>query len=180
MVPEIMPDDRLLIFRFWPKGLVYRGQIVLIREKYELITEKEVETQKKYVKRVVGLPQDTVSLRSSQIPFVDRIHSLSNAQGQIWNIPPRHIFVRGNNLTSCDSTSWGPIPIRCIEGVVVLAFHKTKADIRLSASGYENHKILASEQKAGSERWGREKYETDQAGCSSSNTTIFSRRNEYR
>jgi signal peptidase I len=91
------------------------------------------------VKRVIGLPGDTVSLRQghvfidgrllneSWLPAIRQDATYPGPAGQPYNlakpyvVPANHYFMMGDNRKdSCDSRYWGPIPRSLIVGKVDL------------------------------------------------------------
>lgn len=78
-----------------------------------------------YVKRVIGLPGDTIEIKDGEVyrngealhePYIkERMDSGTN---QIWEIPADHIFVMGDNRNnSNDSRSIGPVPTDHVMGI---------------------------------------------------------------
>lgn len=85
-----------------------------------------------YVKRVVGLPGETVSIQDGLL-FVDGAHLDEPYLGRLpaslglgeasWEVGPAEFFVMGDNRhRSTDSRTLGPIPSALIEGRVVLRY----------------------------------------------------------
>ena len=77
----------------------------------------------RFVKRVIGVGGDTVSIRDGAVylngrklrePYAD---GPTDGSGQ-YEVPSRHVFVLGDNRAqSCDSRVWGPLAVRRITGV---------------------------------------------------------------
>ncbi len=78
-----------------------------------------------YVKRVIGLPGDTIEVRDGEVyrngealsePYIkERMESGIN---QIWEVPADHIFVMGDNRNnSNDSRNIGPVPTDHVMGI---------------------------------------------------------------
>lgn len=86
----------------------------------------------KFVKRIVGLPGDTVCISISSLhEFMQTV--LRSAEGSsaslsgcdsdgnlIWTVPENHCFVRGDGLVSMDSLIVGPIPLSALTGIALM------------------------------------------------------------
>jgi signal peptidase I len=87
-----------------------------------------------YVKRVVGLPGETVSARRGGFMYVDgtRLEEPYVAPGRRddgvvgrWRVPKGRYFVLGDNRpSSCDSRVWGSVPRANVVGRVVKIEHR--------------------------------------------------------
>ncbi|MEO5646065.1 MAG: signal peptidase I [Candidatus Paceibacterota bacterium] len=90
------------------------------------------EPSKYYIKRVIGLPGDTVKIKDGKVTIVNTAHPdgftlnepylthLSNDNGT-FVVTQNNYFVMGDNRTgSYDSRSWGMLPIENIRGRAVL------------------------------------------------------------
>lgn len=140
MAPELFPKDQLIVCRYWPCNLIYRGQIVLVRfpasDKHRIISGT---SDAKYIKKVVGLPGDTMTLltgvthAAKHRAYMHDISSekLQHYQTSSFEIPPSHFFVMGNHPLSNDSIGFGPLRLDALEGVVVFSLRRRQADISI-------------------------------------------------
>jgi signal peptidase I len=120
MYPTLKVNDRILVnklsYRFHGVG---RGDIIVFRAPPRV--EGACETMDKVlVKRVIGLPGETISAHNDDIyidgkeiaqPWLPKHDPNTNtpAFGPI-SIPANNYFVMGDNRTmSCDSRSWGTV-----------------------------------------------------------------------
>jgi signal peptidase I len=146
MVPTLDPGDRVLVARF-----LYRfttpshGDIVVF--KYPL------DTRVVFIKRLIGLPGDTLSLREGHVyrngvelhePYVAKVagetaptEPASPVSGstmsepwslnQPYTVPAHTYFMMGDNrLDSDDSRVWGPVPARDLIGKAFLIYWPLK------------------------------------------------------
>jgi signal peptidase I len=98
-----------------------RGDIIVFR--YPL------DPSKSFVKRVIGVPGDTVEVRSQQT-IVDGhlvaepyIKSAENGLFPPTTVPPGEYFVMGDNRNnSSDSRSWGMLPSKDIIGLAWVSY----------------------------------------------------------
>lgn len=115
MAPAIQQDDLILVkTAYYNNNLLNHGDIALIQ--YDQMYPEPL------LKRVVGLPGDTISILQGQLivnsvaqpePYVSEnnmSHVLSRRiTAQV--VPPEHIYVLGDNRdNSYDSRYWGPLP----------------------------------------------------------------------
>jgi signal peptidase I len=90
------------------------------------------EPTKYYIKRVIGLPGDTVKIVGGKVTIIDAAHPegftlaepylthLSDDAGT-FVVPANEYFVMGDNRTgSYDSRAWGMLPVANIRGRAVL------------------------------------------------------------
>lgn len=124
MIPTLQVWDRLLINK-----LAYdftgpnRGDIVLF--------ESPAAAKDPLIKRVVGLPGETIELRSGTLyvndepheePYLIERHSNGRSYGP-QKIPEGHFFVMGDNRSnSFDSRFFGPVPEEHLIGESLVRF----------------------------------------------------------
>ncbi len=125
MVPQLENGERLLVNKLiyydiesvsW--GHIERGDIVVFWY--------PKDPNKSYVKRVVGLPGETVSVRNGRVivdgmllnePYLDIQHNQSMANSPEVEVDEYHYFVMGDNRdNSSDSRVWGVVPSKYIYG----------------------------------------------------------------
>jgi signal peptidase I len=81
-----------------------------------------------YIKRVIGLPGDTVAVENGQITVNGELLDEPYLDGQtgypgIWTVPVGHIFVLGDNRNnSFDSHNWGTVPMDYVIGKAILVY----------------------------------------------------------
>src|SRR5450759_2937084 len=124
MNPLLSDQERIFInkfvYRFEP---IERGDVVVFW--YPL------DRSKSFIKRVVGLPQDTVEIREGQVylngkvlqePYVPP-ESADFGTLSLTRIPAGEYFVMGDHRTSSnDSRIFGPVPRNFIYGKAVFAY----------------------------------------------------------
>lgn len=80
------------------------------------------------IKRVIGLPGDTVSVQGGIVlvnnePLSEPYIAQSPLYAGTWVVPEGHLFVLGDNRNdSSDSHSWGMLPFENIVGKAVLIY----------------------------------------------------------
>lgn len=122
MIPTLDPGDRVLVLKFWyhfsePK----RQQIIVF--KYP------VDPRRDFVKRIIGLPGDTVEIRNGVVyvngkalsePYIQN-HDDYSMEPTV--VPKDHYFCMGDNRpNSEDSRFWGFVPKNFIRGPVVFRY----------------------------------------------------------
>jgi signal peptidase I len=122
MSPELLDGERILVNKFvYYLGDIDRGDVVV----FWYPEDPELS----FIKRVVGLPGETVEIRAGAV-YVDGrlveepyVHA-ENAERRSFpphDLRPGHYFVLGDNRKgSNDSRSWGLVPERYIYGKAVL------------------------------------------------------------
>jgi signal peptidase I len=122
MVPTLDPGDRVLVARFlYHFATPARGDIVVFR--YPL------DTHIVFIKRVIGRPGDTLSLRDGYVyvngirqnePYVAKVDGKPSPP---YTVPAGTYFMMGDNrLDSDDSRVWGPVPARDLIGRAFLIY----------------------------------------------------------
>ncbi len=128
MEPTLKHGERVLMFRLWPDRWLRRGQVVIIlpllRNRPETHLSRTVKPGRKpFIKRIVGLQGDIITARIADRNSPHEAYDPTyNSNGQrTWHIPPRHIFVLGDNYPRGeDSLVWGPIPEWNVLGIALL------------------------------------------------------------
>jgi len=124
MAPLLTDQERIFInkfvYRFEP---IERGDVVVFW--YPL------DRSKSFIKRVVGLPGETVEIRQGRVyadgkrleePYVPSQFADSSTYGPV-RVPPDEYFVMGDHRASSnDSRVFGPVPSRYIYGKAVFAY----------------------------------------------------------
>jgi len=86
------------------------------------------DPSRRFIKRVIGLPGDVVSIHDSQV----YVNGLSLTEPYLadeplyhgeWRLTPSEVFVLGDNRNnSSDSQNWGPLPVDEIIGKAILVY----------------------------------------------------------
>lgn len=123
MSPTLRSGDRCLLNRFaYLTREPQRGELVVLRDP---------ETDELIVKRIVGMPCETVIMRNDAAyvnghrmhePYASRyIRNDTSPLGKATVVPRDHYFVLGDNRTrSVDSRDFGAVPKEKILGVISL------------------------------------------------------------
>jgi signal peptidase I len=124
MAPLLSDQERIFINKFvYRFGPIERGDVVVFW--YPL------DRSKSFIKRVVGLPGETVELRAGRL-YIDGKESKESyvpaefLDGSSYGpvlVPPDSYFVMGDHRDSSnDSRVFGPVPARSIYGKAVFAY----------------------------------------------------------
>ena len=117
MLPTIQLQDRVLVNKFIYRFTEpQRGDIIVF--------EPPLDSKDDYIKRVIGLPGDTVEVRDRKLyvneqelyePYTKE-EFINYAFGP-YTVPEGTVFVMGDNRNgSYDSHAWGPLPVENIKG----------------------------------------------------------------
>ncbi len=96
-----------------------------------IVFEWPRDTSQDFVKRVIGVPGDTVTVDAAGNVTVDGtqinepyVNDLTNPyQPNTWKLGPNQYFVLGDNRgDSSDSRDWGPVPAKDIIGKAALVY----------------------------------------------------------
>jgi len=120
MFPTLEPGERIVINVLSPRyRLPERGEIVVF------VDPRGIEDL--LVKRVVGLPGDTVEIRGGVLivngepfPEAPTVQPQAEDRGPVV-VPEGSLYVMGDNRpVSLDSRDFGPIPAGSVKGIAVL------------------------------------------------------------
>ena len=122
MLPTLKSGEQILILRSWMTNKLKRDQIVVF---YYPQKKQGHPTENLFVKRLVALPGERVSVTLDELPLVwqDKEGQHFKDSKRTWNIPPKYCFVRSDNI-GADSLIWGPIPSNLIAGVMIAKLDK--------------------------------------------------------
>jgi signal peptidase I len=142
MLPQLHDGERLLVnklvyykFKSVSWGHIERGDIVVFWY--------PKEPDKSYVKRVIGLPGETVELRNGKVfidgiqleeAYLDTEHNQNLPTVQPKKVDEHYFFVMGDNRdNSSDSRYWGLVPEKYVYGKAFFRYWKP------SNIGFINH-----------------------------------------
>jgi signal peptidase I len=133
MVPELHDGERLLVNKLvyykiqsisW--GHIQRGDIVVFWYPND--------PDKSYVKRVIGLPGETVEIRNGHVyidgtelqePYLDIEHNQMLHDNSVTTVKEHYFFVMGDNRdNSSDSRYWGLVPEKYVYGKAFFRYWK--------------------------------------------------------
>lgn len=121
MQPTLYPGEFLLVNKLALKmDSIHQGDIVVFHF--------PLDTNVDYIKRVVGMPGDTVRVSQGKVYVNERelvepyIAADPNYTG-VWTVPEGNIFVLGDNRNqSSDSHSWGYVPLDNVVGKALAVY----------------------------------------------------------
>jgi signal peptidase I len=123
MKPTINEYDRILADRLiYHFRSIQRGDIIVFNPPSTL------ESDTPFVKRVIGLPGDTVEIRNGKVFVNGEEYVVPSAQPTSYTmpaekVPPDQLFVLGDNRNdSFDSHRWGFVPIDNVIGRVEVIY----------------------------------------------------------
>jgi signal peptidase I len=135
-------SDRVLVNRLaYVFGSPQRGQIVVFKAPVEANLCQPGDAGTPFVKRLIGLPGETVReddsgfiwiRRSGASPWRKLGEPYLSAQGRLadsadfgrtWKVPTGRYFMLGDNrANSCDSRRWGSVPRSSLIGPVIFTY----------------------------------------------------------
>ena len=122
MQPTLFERDFVLVNKLAYKlGELNRRDVVVFQPPIEAENEP-------YIKRVIGLPGDTVRITDGMVYINDLPLQESYEAGPpnyhgVWKVPPGRVFVLGDNRNnSSDSHLWGMVPVDNIIGKAVVVY----------------------------------------------------------
>ena len=124
MMPRLVDQERIFINKFvYQLEPVNRGDVVVFRYPFD--------QAKSYIKRVIGLPGETVRLVSGEVfingqklrePYIVEEYRDRQSHAPIV-IPPDQYYVLGDHRNSSnDSRVWGPVPKQYVYGKAVFVY----------------------------------------------------------
>jgi signal peptidase I len=119
MQPTLHEGEFILVNKLaYRLGDFQRGDIIVFHH----------DAMEDYIKRVIGLPGDTVDVRGEQVyinnQLIDEpyIAAPPHYNGS-WTVPEGQIFVLGDNRNqSSDSHSWGFVPVNSVVGRALVIY----------------------------------------------------------
>lgn len=134
MLPTLRADDFILVNKLaYHGGTPQRGDIVVFRA--------PPDPSQDYVKRVIGLPGDVISVRNGMVyvnnePLKEPYIAAEPAYTGTWVVPPGELFVLGDNRNqSSDSHSWGFVPMQSLVGRALVVYWPPNQAKLLTDSG---------------------------------------------
>jgi len=141
MAPFLLPGDRVIVLRYWPSKWLSKGQVAVFVPPLSENEDQEPLTPTSnrllFIKRVIGLPGDTVITDLRDLPEFERASQAPayNEDGKrVWHIPPDHFFAKGDSFGT-DSLTWGPIPNDRLVGVMLVRLAYKNLGKRSSSVG---------------------------------------------
>jgi signal peptidase I len=126
MMPAFNNGDRLLMDK--NIGELTRGEVIIF------LYPKD--RTKSYIKRIIGLPGETIELREGKVyingqildePYVDETFNQMKMNTPPRKIPEYNYFVMGDNRdNSSDSRYWGTVDKQLITGKYYMTYAKAK------------------------------------------------------
>lgn len=147
MLPQLDDGERLLVNKLvyyniqsvsW--GHLERGDIVVFWF--------PSDPDKSYVKRIIGLPGETVEIRNGKVhingrelseSYIDTIHNQNLRENLIKTVDKHYYFVMGDNRdNSSDSRMWGLVPEKYIYGKAFFRYWSPSKAGFLEHGSYED------------------------------------------
>jgi len=129
MEPTFQDEDRLVVSRLnYLLDRPQQGDIVV----FNAVDPDDAELGIMLIKRIIGIPGDTVEIRNQQVmindvmidePYINEACSVFKCQDKTWELKDDEYFVMGDNRNhSNDSRSFDAVPLDHIIGQVVLRY----------------------------------------------------------
>ncbi len=133
MFPTFHNGDYLIVDQIsYLTGNPSRGDVVVIKP--------PMDESKYFIKRLIGLPGDTISINGSEVKISNSKHPLGvvidepyvenkgNDNNLLFTVPEDQYFVMGDNRTaSYDSRNWGFLPKRDMVGRALVRLYPPKS-----------------------------------------------------
>ena len=126
MLPALKDGDKIIVDRRFDK--LERGDIVIFYY--------PEDRRKSYIKRIVGLPGETIEIRDGNVvingtviqePYLNPQYNLSERSSEPVRLLPENYFVMGDNRdNSSDSRIWGPLHEEFIYGKYTHTYSRAK------------------------------------------------------
>lgn len=124
MLPTLTEGDFVFVNKLaYRLGEPQRGDVIVFRY------PPDPENEPPYIKRVIGLPGDHLSIDQGQVyvngellqePY---LNEAINWRDGAWQVPEGALFVMGDNRNnSSDSRSWGTVPLENVIGRAVIIY----------------------------------------------------------
>lgn len=126
MMPSLVDQERIFINKF-----SYRLGITDVHRGDTVVFWFPGDTSKSYIKRVIGVPGDTVEIQRGEVyvngvpvaePYVPEEYRDHVTMNRV-TVPAEEYFVLGDHRSSSnDSRTWGTVPRRFIYGKAVFSY----------------------------------------------------------
>ncbi len=122
MQPTLYEQDFVLVNRLaYRLGEMQRKDVIVFHPPLDAAVEP-------YIKRIIGLPGDTVRVVGGQVYVNDQLLQESYLKAPpgyngVWLVPEGSVFVLGDNRNnSSDSRIWGMVPVSNIIGKALVIY----------------------------------------------------------
>jgi signal peptidase I len=130
MTPTLVENDRILVSKLsYRMGAPGRHEVVVFRAPKQALSESSDEEEKDFVKRIVGLPGDTIEIHNGKTYVNGKPEPASFCKEPVEYdmaptvVPEGHYFVMGDNRNhSNDSHRWGTLEQERVIGRAVMVF----------------------------------------------------------